>query len=72
MEDHARRFAVHEYGNGMPAAQETNMIRTFAGIATSGKLEARWGVQALKTQLVLDACLESARAEGKVTAVGGV
>lgn len=69
MESHPRRFAVHEYSNGTPDAQETNMIRTFSRIVTSGKLEPRWGDQALKTQQVVEACLRSAREGGKLVAM---
>jgi predicted dehydrogenase len=69
MESHPRRFAVREYSEGAPAAQEVNMIRTFAEMATSGKLNPTWGEIALKTQLVLDACLESARAGGSALTV---
>jgi predicted dehydrogenase len=69
MESHPRQHAVHEYGSGTENSQETNMIRTFARIVTSGQLEPRWGEQALATQLVLDACLRSAREGGSVTAV---
>jgi predicted dehydrogenase len=69
MEDHTRRLAAHEYSNGTGNSQEANMIRTFAGIVTSGRLEPRWGDLALKTQQVLDACLHSARQDGKVTTV---
>jgi predicted dehydrogenase len=65
MESHPRRFAVHEYSAGAPNAQEVNMIRNFAEMATSGKLNPTWGEIALKTQQVMDACLESARAGGK-------
>jgi predicted dehydrogenase len=65
MESHPRRFAVREYSNGTPDAQETNLVRTFAGIVLSGQLQPSWGEIALKTQQVLDACLRSARAEGK-------
>jgi predicted dehydrogenase len=65
MESHPRRFAVHEYSNGAANSQEANMIRTFSRIATSGRLEASWGDNVLKTQQVLDACLQSARAGGK-------
>src|SRR5262249_45463513 len=68
MESHPRRFAVHEYGSGTENAQETNMIRTFSRIVTSGQLEPRWGEQALATQLVLDACLRSAREGGSTVA----
>ena len=69
MEAHPRRFAVHEYSNGTPNAQETNLIRTFAGLVLSGKVDPSWGDIALKTQQVLDACLRSARDDGKPTAV---
>jgi len=66
MESHPRRFAVHEYSSGVPDSQEANMIRTFARIVTSGQLEPQWGEIALKTQQVLDACLRSAREEGRL------
>jgi predicted dehydrogenase len=65
MESHPRRFAVHEHSNGEPDSQETNMIRTFARIVTSGQLEPQWGEIALKTQQVVDACLRSAREDGR-------
>jgi predicted dehydrogenase len=70
MESHPRRFAVDEYSSGMPNAQETHMIRTFADIATTGSLQPRWGEQALATQQVLDALLRSARQGSSETAVG--
>jgi predicted dehydrogenase len=69
MEDHTRRLAVQEYSNGTANAQETNMIRTFAGIVISGRLEPKWGDLVLKTQQVLDNCLRSAREDGKVVTV---
>ncbi|SRR5579883_784713 len=71
MESYPRRFAVHEYSNGLVNAQETNMIRTFAQIVTSGQLQPRWGEQALATQQVLDALLYSARQDSSWVAVGG-
>jgi predicted dehydrogenase len=71
MESHPRRLAVHEYSNGRPNAQETNMIRTFARIVTSGRREPQWGEQALATQQVLDALLCSAQQDGSGVAVGG-
>jgi predicted dehydrogenase len=71
MESYPRRLAVQEYSNGMPNAQETNMIRTFAQIVTSGQLQPRWGEQALATQQVLDALLSSARQDGSGVEVGG-
>lgn len=69
MQSHPKRFAVHEYSDGMHTAQEVNMIRAFSNIVASGKLDASWGEIALQTQLVLDACLESARAGGGVVVV---
>lgn len=60
-ESHPRRFAVAEYSDGAPDAQETNMIRTFSGLVLSGKVDPTWPDIALKTQVVLDACLSSAR-----------
>jgi predicted dehydrogenase len=72
MESHPRRFAVHEHSNGEPDSQETNMVRTFARIVQSGQLEPVWGEIVLKTQLVLDACLRSAREDGRPMTVGAV
>ena len=69
MRSHPRRVAAREYSDGMPNSQETNMIRAFSRLATAGPLEPHWGEQALKTQMVLDACLKSARADGKLTPV---
>ena len=65
MESHPRRVAAHEYSSGAATAQETNMIRTFAGLVTSGQLDPQWGEIALKTQQVLDACLRSAGQGGR-------
>lgn len=65
MESHPRRFAIREYSDGAPDSQETNMIRTFAGLVLSGKLDPTWGDIALKTQQVLDACLRSVHDGGK-------
>ncbi|MGA2796384.1 MAG: Gfo/Idh/MocA family oxidoreductase [Thermoguttaceae bacterium] len=64
MEEHARRFTVSEYSNSTDNSQETNMFRKFAELALSGQLEHRWGEMALKTQQVLDACLQSAHSGG--------
>ena len=69
MEGHIRRFAIHEYSNSMPNSQESNMIRTFAQHVVTRELETRWGAIALKTQQVLDACLQSAREDGRLVEV---
>jgi predicted dehydrogenase len=69
MESHPRRYAVREYSEGAPGAQEVNMIRAFSEHATTGKVDPSWGEIALKTQIVLDACLQSARDGGKLVPV---
>jgi predicted dehydrogenase len=70
MEDHTTRMAAYERSNNAPDAQETNMIRTFASIVTSGRLEPKWAENALNTQIVLDACLRSAEEDGRRLPVG--
>jgi predicted dehydrogenase len=65
MEEHDRRYAVRETSNSAPDSQETNMIRNFADIVLAGKLNAYWPDIALKTQRVVDAVLQSARAGGE-------
>ena len=45
---------------GHATAQNTIMFRNFANQVFSGKLNEEWPMWALKTQKVLDACLESA------------
>ena len=42
-------------------ARHVNVVRNFANQIFSGKLNDDWPMWALKTQKVLDACLESAR-----------
>ena len=71
MESHPRRYAVREYSDGAADAQEVNMIRTFSGLVVSGRVDPSWGDIALKTQLVLDACLQSARADGRPVPLTG-
>lgn len=70
MEEHTRRVAVAEYGNSAPNAQETNLFRNFATLALSGKPDGFWGDIALKTQQVVEACLTSARQDGKLINLG--
>ncbi len=71
MEDHTRRFAVHEYSNSAENAQETNMFRRFGQLVLSGRPDDSWGEMALKTQQVLDACLQSAHTGGCVIDLPG-
>lgn len=46
--------------------QEVNMVRAFAEQALSGKLREDWPDWALKTQIAVNACMDSARAEQPV------
>jgi predicted dehydrogenase len=69
MEDHTRRHAVPEYSNSFASSQEAQMIRRFAELALSGRPDQAWGDTALKTQQILDACLASARDDGRPVAL---
>lgn len=53
------------------AAQETRMVHAFAAQVLSGKLNDAWPEWALKTQIVTNACLDSARARRPVNLVDG-
>jgi predicted dehydrogenase len=65
MEAHWRRFAVPEYGNSHPTAQETNLFRNFTKQVQSGTLNEVWPEMALMTQQVMEACFLSAQAESR-------
>lgn len=70
MESHWRRFAVPEYGNSHPSAQETNLFRNFTNQVRSGELNELWPEMALKTQLVINACFESAHGNRREIEIG--
>lgn len=70
MEAHPRRVAVAEWSHGHASAQEANLFRHFAEQVRSGTLNSMWPESALKTQTVLAACLDSARADGRATPCG--
>jgi predicted dehydrogenase len=65
MEDPGREVIVQESSNSAPNSQETSMFRRFAALALSGKPDDRWADMVLKTQQVLDACLQSAAGGGR-------
>ena len=69
MQRRSRRVVVPEYSNSHPTAQEANLFRTFSTLATTGRLDRSWGEIALATQVVMDACVESAR-EGRPVDLG--
>lgn len=61
MEKHTQIHHIGEYSNNAPDSQETNLFRRFNELALSGQCDPFWPEVALKTQLVMDACFESAR-----------
>ena len=61
MEKHTRTEYTGEFSNNAPDSQETNMFRKFNELALGGKPDPFWAEVSLKTQIVMDACLESAR-----------
>ena len=54
-----------EHSTSRTTAQDATMFRNFANQVRSGKLNEEWPMMALRTQQVTDACLASARAQGK-------
>jgi len=69
MEAHWERKAVAEYSNSHPTAQETNLFRNFADQVKSGVLNDGWPEIAVKTQLVMGACFNSARKGSQVVEI---
>ena len=66
MQAKLKRWQVREPGNSLRGAQEVNMIRNFARQARTGRLNKFWPEVALKTQQVLEACLQSARRDERM------
>lgn len=66
MEKRLTTIGVPEFSNNHATAQETKLFRTFADLALSGSTDSHWPEITLKTQLVLDAALRSARNGGTV------
>lgn len=64
MDPNVRVHTVAEHSHGAPAAQEANLFRNFSAQALSGRLNPEWPEMAMKTQQILDACLESASHDG--------
>jgi len=64
MERHSRVHKISEYSDSKPDAQETNLFRNFSAIVNKGEVDGFWPEVALKTQRLLNACLESARNGG--------
>jgi Predicted dehydrogenases and related proteins len=65
LEPFNRRWTLPEHSHGHSDSQETNLFRQFTDQVRSGTLNSSWPDMALKTQLVMEACLKSARAHGQ-------
>ncbi len=61
MENFEQQTAVAEHGNSSPNAQESNLFRNFNDLVLNETIDDHWPTISMKTQRVLDACLESAR-----------
>ena len=66
-----RRFTVAEHSQSHPSAQEANLFRNFSRQVRSGRLNDLWPEIALQTQIVMAACLDSARQDGRPVRPGG-
>jgi predicted dehydrogenase len=67
MRRRTRSVVVPEYSNSHPTAQETNLFRAFSALVSTRRPDPHWGEVALRTQLVMDACLRAARSGRAVT-----
>lgn len=65
LEMQRQAFTVPEHSHGHPSAQEVNLFRNFTEQVRSGQLNPAWPDAAMKTQVIMAACLESARAQGQ-------
>ncbi len=63
---HERRVdeEIAESSSNAPGAQEVEMFRVFSALVLVGRIDPHWPEIALQTQLVMDACLKSARSGG--------
>lgn len=61
MESHRRTHVVPEYSNNHPTSQEAALFRNFAAAVQNPSARAAWTEAAVKTQRVMEACLDSAR-----------
>lgn len=69
MEPRIESHFVEEYSNNHTSSQETLLFRHFAAQVLSGKVNPDWPKEAVRTQQVMGACLESARAGSREVAI---
>jgi len=66
MERNETVHSVQEYSSSGQNAQETNLFRRINEIVLSGSLDRSYPDLSLKTQLVLDACFQSAKRDSQL------
>ena len=62
-------LTTQESGNNAIDSQEKKLFQRFSEIVNSAKLEQQWAEYSIKTQTVVDACLESAQSGGTVVKI---
>lgn len=71
MEENRRSTTVAEHSNSHATAQETNLFRNFTAQVRSGQLNTEWPDIAYKTQLLMNACYDSACAGNRPIEITG-
>ena len=69
MLNHRRVETVNESGNSTENSEETKLFRNFNELVLSGNPNYEWAEIALKTQQVMDRCLEVARQNRETASV---
>lgn len=70
MHENAATELIDEPSNNAPGSEESALFKRFSEVVLSGRLDPHWPDITLKTQRVMDACLESARNGSQAAAVG--
>ncbi len=65
MRPQGRQWQVSESSHSDPTAQESRLFREFGASVLAGKLDPLWPEVSLKTQMVMEACSQSALAQGR-------
>lgn len=61
MHEGLREFIIDEPSNNAPGSSEANLFHTFSELVLSGQTDPFWPRISLQTQMVMEACLKSAR-----------
>jgi predicted dehydrogenase len=69
MHDRRAEEEIAEPSSNAPGAQEVEMVRVFSDLVLAGRIDAHWPDIALTTQIVIDACMASARRGGAAISV---